>query len=257
MQTFTNANGCDSTITLHLTIHPIPMVAISGETSFCEGGSTILTASGAETYEWSTTEFGAEYHVALAGTYSVVGTDTNGCTATASVTVSEITISTETHVVEVGENSYLEASQDNAEYQWINCDTHEPIEGATQQQFTPVVTGSYACVITLGECTDTSDCVQATIIGITEYGDGIISLYPNPTDGIFTIQLNAEILTLNPEIQVFDVYGRLLEVVGISDAHRTSLQTARIDLSRYSTGVYFVKLVNGGKAVAVKKVVRK
>ena len=61
---------------------------------------------------------------------------------------------------------------------------------------------------------------------------------------------------VNGEIQVLDVYGRLLDVVGISDARSASLQAVQIDLSRYATGVYFVRWVNGGKVMAVRKVVK-
>ncbi len=58
------------------------------------------------------------------------------------------------------------------------------------------------------------------------------------------------------EIQVLDVYGRLLDAVDISDARGASVQTVQIDLSQYATGIYFIRLVNGGKVMAVKKVVK-
>ena len=252
----TNAAGCDSIVTLHLTIHPLPEVTISGETSFCEGGSTILTASGAETYEWSTMEFGAEFEVAVAGAYTVIGTDANGCTSTVSIEVTETTINTEVYYVEVGDG-FLEAFQGDAEYQWMDCATHEPIEGATQQQFAPEVSGSYACVITLGECTDTTECVDFSV-GVEEWNDDNITLYPNPTTGMVNVQFTMNNIQLgNGEIQVLDVHGRLLQVVGISDACGASLQTVQIDLSRYATGVYLVRLVNGGDVITVKNVVKK
>ena len=65
----------------------------------------------------------------------------------------------------------------------------------------------------------------------------------------------------NGEIQVLDVYGRLLNVVGmsdgpISDARSASLQAVQIDLSGYATGLYLVRLVNGGKVMTVRKVVK-
>jgi hypothetical protein len=252
----TNAAGCDSTVTLHLTIHTLPEVTINGETSFCEGGSTILTASGAETYEWSTMEFGAEFEVAEAGTYTVIGTAANGCTSTASIEVTETTINTEVYFVEVGDG-FLEAFQGDAEYQWIDCTTHEPIAGATQQQFTPEVSGSYACVITLGECTDTTECMDFSV-GVEEWNDGSITIYPNPSTGMVNVQFTMNNIQLgNGEIQVLDVHGRLLQVVGISDACGASLQTVQIDLSRYATGVYLVRLVNGGDVITVKNVVKK
>ena len=251
-----NAAGCDSTVTLHLTIHTLPEVTINGDTYFCNGGSTTLTASGAETYEWSTMEFGAEFEVAEAGTYTVIGTDANGCTSTASIEVTETTINTEVYFVEVGDG-FLETFQGDAEYQWIDCSTHEPIEGATQQQFTPEVSGSYACVITLGECTDTTECMDFSV-GVEEWNNGSITIYPNPSTGMVNVQFTMNNIQLgNGEIQVLDVHGRLLQVVGISDACGASLQTVQIDLSRYATGVYLVRLVNGGDVITVKNVVKK
>ena len=57
------------------------------------------------------------------------------------------------------------------------------------------------------------------------------------------------------EIQVFDMYGRLLQTV--ETRHGTSLQTTQIDLSHYATGIYLVRWVNGGKVMAVRKVVKR
>ena len=79
---------------------------------------------------------------------------------------------------------------------------------------------------------------------------GILILYPNPTDGTITVQLAPETCNLTPEIQMFDIYGQRLQIIPVTD------ETTPIDLSRYANGVYFVKLVNNGKVVAVRKVVK-
>ena len=246
--TGTDANGCVNTASVEVTMNTLPTVTISGDTSFCFGGSTVLTASGAATYTWGD-ETTAELTVTEAGTYTVTGTDANGCTNTASQEVTVITVNTEVYYVEVGDG-FLEAIQENAEYQWIDCATNEPIEGATQSQFTPEVSGSYACVITVGECSDTSDCQDVTITGITEHGTADLTLYPNPTTGIVNIRLTPETCALTPEIHLFDIYGRRLQIMPVT------AETIQIDLSRHATGVYLVKLVSDGKVVAVKKVVK-
>ena len=81
-------------------------------------------------------------------------------------------------------------------------------------------------------------------------------IYPNPTSDLVNVQL-----TINNEqlegidIQLFDVYGRLLDIVETGRA--PSSKTAQIDLSRYAQGVYFVKAVSEGKVIAVKKVVKR
>ncbi|MBQ6155434.1 MAG: T9SS type A sorting domain-containing protein [Bacteroidales bacterium] len=50
------------------------------------------------------------------------------------------------------------------------------------------------------------------------------------------------------EFHVYDAYGKLIRVVDV--------QTAQIDLSRYASGVYFIKAVSDGNVVAVRKVVK-
>lgn len=79
---------CDSIISLTLTVLESPIVTIDGETQIIEGESTTLTASGADSYEWSTGETTASITVSPESTtkYSVVGTK-DGCEAEAEVTV--------------------------------------------------------------------------------------------------------------------------------------------------------------------------
>ncbi|HRH36648.1 MAG TPA: chitobiase/beta-hexosaminidase C-terminal domain-containing protein, partial [Catalimonadaceae bacterium] len=79
------ASGCRK-----ITINALPVAAITpnGPTTFCQGGSVVLTASGGGTYLWSpgnTTT--AQRTVSTSGNYSVLVTAANGCTASASVTV--------------------------------------------------------------------------------------------------------------------------------------------------------------------------
>ena len=85
---FETDHDCDSIVNLTLTVHESPVVTIEGNTTITQGESTILTASGADSYVWSTGETTASITVSPEETtkYSVVGT-TNGCDAEAEVTV--------------------------------------------------------------------------------------------------------------------------------------------------------------------------
>ena len=85
--TLQTVNGCDSVVTMTLTVNALPTVTITGETAICQGESTTLTAAGATTYAWSTEATTAAINVNQAGTYTVIGTDANGCQNTADVTV--------------------------------------------------------------------------------------------------------------------------------------------------------------------------
>ena len=91
--------------------------------------------------------------------------------------------------------------------------------------------------------------IESTV-DIEQYKTADLLIYPNPTTDIVTVRLSPETCNLNPEIQVFDIYGRRLQMISVAG------ETTQIDLSRYSTGIYLVKLVNGGKVVATGKVVK-
>lgn len=72
-----------------LTVNPNPTVVISGPNSVCAGNPVTLTASGASTYQWTSGPATAAYTVtpATTTTYTVTGTDANGCTASQTKTV--------------------------------------------------------------------------------------------------------------------------------------------------------------------------
>ena len=106
-----------------------------------------------------------------------------------------------------------------------------------------------------------------------------LNVYPNPTTDMVNVQLTMNnVQSNNVEIQLYDVFGKLLDVVetqcttslqqvvspiqaaspgasNVTNAYGASLQT-RIDLSRYTNGVYFIKAVAEGNVLAVRKVVK-
>lgn len=93
------------------------------------------------------------------------------------------------------------------------------------------------------------------IVGIEEANDVPFALYPNPTGGVVNVRFDGNDVTGNiTEIQIFDVYGRLLHIV--ETCHGASLQTMQIDLSSYAPGVYLIQLVNNHRVVGVRKVVK-
>lgn len=80
-------------------------------------------------------------------------------------------------------------------------------------------------------------------------GESII-LYPNPTSGTVSIRLTPGTFSTPLEIQVFDIYGQLIDVMHCNG------EKNRIDLSAYATGVYLIKLVDNGNVIGVQKVVK-
>ena len=78
--------GCTSTnlATQVITVNPLPIVSASTSNSvICFGVLTSLNGSGATTYTWTGgVTNGASFSPTITATYSVVGTDANGCTST-------------------------------------------------------------------------------------------------------------------------------------------------------------------------------
>ena len=87
-------------------------------------------------------------------------------------------------------------------------------------------------------------------VGIEQYETVELTVYPNPTTGIVILRLSPETCFQTPEIQLFDMSGRKLQNMVVMG------EMTHIDLSNYATGIYIIKLMDGGKVVAVRKVVK-
>lgn len=83
-----NDHGCLLTDEVHLANYPFQAPAISGITSFCQGGSQVLSVSGAySSYLWNTGATTSMITVSSSGTYGVTVTDANGCQGSTTVNV--------------------------------------------------------------------------------------------------------------------------------------------------------------------------
>lgn len=93
--TGTDVNGCSNTMSVSITVNPNPQITVSSNVAICEGASTALVASGADNYQWNPgtgldTPTGSTVNASPVTTtsYTVTGTDINGCSGSASVMVS-------------------------------------------------------------------------------------------------------------------------------------------------------------------------
>lgn len=92
----TTASGCSANSnTVSVVVNPNPSVSISpaGTTNICSNSSATFLASGANSYTWNNGSSSASVQVNTAGTYTVTGTNANGCTGTASVVLTVSTAS--------------------------------------------------------------------------------------------------------------------------------------------------------------------
>lgn len=88
--TGTDANGCVDSDQVTINVNALPSVSAGTDVAICDGASTTITATGANTYTWDNgLGAGASHTVTPTSTtvYEVTGTDANNCTNTATVEV--------------------------------------------------------------------------------------------------------------------------------------------------------------------------
>lgn len=97
--TGTGSNGCTNAATSTVNVNPLPSINVNSG-SICEGQNITLTATGGNTYVWSTSASGPSINVnpTTNTSYTVTGTDGNSCsnTAVASVTINSVPVITTT-----------------------------------------------------------------------------------------------------------------------------------------------------------------
>jgi uncharacterized repeat protein (TIGR01451 family) len=214
-QVFPNEAGCDSIITLDLTIH--------------QPTSYNLSESSCDSYTLN----GITY--TSSGIYEQYLLNAAGCD-------SLITLDLDIQVVDIGISlnaTTLTASEENAAYQWIDCgNNNEEIVGENEQTFTAGETGVYAVEITEGECSGLSDCVEVIVIGVKEDTTGELVIYPNPNGGDFMIKWNAQ-WGASGMISIYNVSGELVYT-------RNFTQTdSQVKIPNVEVGVYRVVLMVG------------
>jgi gliding motility-associated-like protein len=91
--TGTDANGCINTDQVVVTVNPLPLVNAGADQVICIGASVTLSGSGASIYTWNNSVTNAvAFSPAATTTYTVTGTDVNGCINTDQVLVTVNTL---------------------------------------------------------------------------------------------------------------------------------------------------------------------
>jgi hypothetical protein len=214
MDTIPNLNGCDSVITIDLTIN--------------NATSSSLTVAQCGDY---TAPDGAVYDTS--GTYQATLTDIHGCD---SVITIDLTIAPlDTSLTLVG-GTLTAVSQPGVTFQWVDCGTMQPISGETGPSFTPIVTGSYSVLLFGPGCEVSSNCWDMIIFGVSENQLAELSLFPNPVRSELSIANPlAKALTLH----LFDSAGKQIGTTVSSET------TITIGMNTMAPGIYLLRATSG------------
>ncbi|MAX80894.1 MAG: hypothetical protein CL843_12070 [Crocinitomicaceae bacterium] len=169
-----------------------------------------------------------------AGTYQ--DTIPNSCGFDSAMTIN-LTIIVDTSVSITSGGIELMANQASATYQWYDCDTDLPISGATNQTYQPTQTGDYGVEVTVGNCTEYSECHYVVVTGVNDLKEAAnLSIFPNPADDIITVKHE---LNSNIEVSIYTLTGAQVSNTIVSSNANT------IDVSSLPAGYYILKAKSG------------
>lgn len=128
--------------------------------------------------------------------------------------------------------------EDFKSYQWYLCSPWKKINNETKKTFTTLTRGSYAVIVSNGECVDTSDCralYSSSIVTPAHAGVSKTIIYPNPVQDKLNIALPR--ISKKIELSVYNLLGR--RVVAKEYSHQESIVLNTSDLT---IGIYILEL---------------
>jgi uncharacterized repeat protein (TIGR03803 family) len=209
------------------------------EVSVCRNTTQTISAVSCDSY---TVPSGDEFHT-VSGQY--FDTIPNQCGSDSIIAIN-LTITEVDYSMTLMNDDSLVANQVGASYQWIDCGNGDvPIPGATNQSYVPTGDGDYAVIVTMNNCSGTSNCESTLDIKESKTFD--FSIFPNPSNGIFSIQTNA----IGGTVSVISIDGRIIESNKLIQSKNTEM-----NLSKLESGTYLLKIKKENQESVERIVIR-
>ena len=241
----TDLNGCVTNLMAvsEVTVNALPIITVNSGI-ICEGESFTMIPSGAITYTFSS---GSSLVTPTAtSTYSVSGTDINGCVSSI-VALSEVKVNalpilivtTDNTVICVGQTAMLTVSGAST-YTWNTAETTNTIS------ITPLVATTYTVNGTgFNGCSNSITITQnvsiCTVINDLNSNSSLLIIYPNPSNGLYNFDLEE-----TSQIIITNTLGQVI----LSETMNVGKQN--FDISSQANGVYFVNVKQNGKQQTIK-----
>ena len=262
--TIVNPTGCDSIITINLTILNSNVSVIDtfacnyispGGHSWITSGTYIdtipnfigcdsvitvhLNSNSSSSYSVSSClsyiSPSGNYIWTASGIYVDTIPSANGCD-------SFLTINATIHQIDttVSFNFPILTAHATGMYQWINCMNGAFIAGANNQSFTPVADGSYAVIIIQNGCVDTSSCFMVIITGNpNDWMSMNMQVVQNPATEKLLIRGFSDADQLI-DVTIYNVIGEKMSIDIQSVAKNNS--SFEIDVHALPAGLYYVEI---------------
>jgi Secretion system C-terminal sorting domain/PKD domain len=228
--TIPNYAGCDSMLTIHLTLN-----INSYNTIYPESCKSFKSPSG--NHIWPSSGLYYDTIPNAAGCDSII---------TVSLTIDKI----DTSITSNGK--MLSVNISGASYQWLDCgNNYSIIPGETNQSFTPSVNGAYAVQITQNTCIDTSRCYHVIVTDANILSmDNNLEIFPNPASDYFMLKYD------NPgnekvQLNIYNILGKIVK----SEMLNQKLQG--INISDLSNGIYMLAIRSKNITINKRLIIQK
>lgn len=229
------SGGDTLTKTGYITVLPLPSVSAGGDTSTCEGDSITLTAAGGGSYLWSP---GGETTAlitvlpALSSDYSVMVTDSNGCMAsdTATVTVGAypmVALGADTSLCP-GCQLTLTSGNPGASHLWSTGDTSDSLLVTAPGLYWVEVTSVLGC------SSRDSILIESAVATASPLALDF-SVYPNPASNRLHLNWHGNQAPL--QVKLVDLQGRIFWIE--NDLAAGPLE---VDVSHFAGGIYLLEV---------------
>ena len=215
-----NAAGCDSIVTLNLTIK--------------NATSSTFTTSACDSYYWAAKN---KTYTTSNNTDTVKLINAAGCDSivTLSLTIYPNPIPT---IIKTGN---VLSTQSYITYQWFNNGSN--ISGALTQTYTAATNGNYQVEVTdANNCKGISTSLNVIVSSLNEVDKDCFKIYPTPSEKMLHIETNA---SGNWQASITDMKGSQIKQIQFN-------KSTQLDISSYAPGVYYIQLTGKENVLSYK-----
>lgn len=242
--TVTNQMGVSGTSdTIYVTVNDLPIETLIPAHISCNSANDgslncIVLAGGVCTFDWSNNETTEDIFGLAAGTYDLIVTGFNGCTSTVSATISEPT------EIQLVTGSSMENGQSSDGSAWVNVTGGTPphsffwndSQAQTIDSAINLSGGWYSVwIIDANSCMDSAQVFVNSSAGIDESALTSSQVFPNPSNGKFTLQLNNVLIDQSTKVTIYGLDGKMYA--------ETPALESNIDFDlNLDSGIYFLHI---------------
>ncbi len=241
--------GCTAGDTITVTFNTPPTVNLGNDTSICGDNLPLNAGNPGMSYLWSNSTTQQTLITFITGTYSVVVTDANGCTASDAInvtfnTIPVVTFSFGLPVVCLADQAYALTTGSPAGGSYsgpgVNAGNFDPATaGIGTHGITYTYTDSAGCTSFATDSVAVDACMSTG--GVSAFS---VQLYPNPSEGNFQLYVSQSCTA-----ELMNGLGQVVEAKNVLPGNNS------FGNSSLAEGVYMLRLTNADQNVQLIRVV--